>query len=73
MADMDLWTEDSKLSNFADDTQSIMIKNNEDDAIETTRHESRKIVDFFSCNNFVNNANKAALIYNSKGKEKNKC
>ena len=26
------------------------------------------MIDFFSSNNFVNNANKAALIYNSKGK-----
>ena len=68
MADMELWTKDSKISNFADDTQSIIIKDNKEDAIETTRVESRKILDFFSCNNFVNNANKAALIYNSKGK-----
>ena len=26
MADLDLWTADSKLSNFADDTQSVVIK-----------------------------------------------
>ena len=68
MADMDLWTKDSKISNFADDTQSIIIKDNVEDAIETTKVESRKMIDFFSSNNFVNNANKAALIYNSKGK-----
>ena len=68
MADMDLWTKDSKLSNFADDTQSIIIRDNKEDAIETTKVESRKIINFFSSNNFVNNANKAALIYNSKGK-----
>ena len=38
-------------------------------ASETTRVvESRKIIDFFSCINFVNNANNATLIYNSKGK-----
>ena len=69
MADMELWTEDSKLSNFADDTQSIIIKDNVEDAVETTKVESRKIIDFFSSNNFVNNVNKAALIYNSKGNE----
>ena len=62
---MELWTEDSKLSNFVDDTQSIIIK---EDALETTRFESRNINDLYSCNDFVNNANKAALIYNSKGK-----
>ena len=68
MADMELWTKDSKLSNFADDTQSIIIKDNKEDALETVRVESKKIIDFFASNNFVNNANKAALIYNSKGK-----
>ena len=39
MADMELWTEDSKLSNFADDMQSIIIKDNKEDALETTRFE----------------------------------
>ena len=68
MADMELWTKDSKLSNFADDTQSIIIKDNKKDALETVKVESKKIIDFFAANNFVNNANKAALIYNSKGK-----
>ena len=68
MADMDLWIKDSKISNFADDTQSIIIKNTKEEAIETTKVESKNIIDFFSSNNFVNNANKAALIYNSKGK-----
>ena len=68
MADMDLWTKDSKISNFADDTQSIIIRDTKEDAIETTKVESRKIIDSFSSDNFVNNANKAALIYNSKGK-----
>ena len=68
MADMELWTKDSKISNFADDTQSIIIKNSKEDALETTKVESKKIIDFFASNNFVNNANKAAIIYNSKGK-----
>ena len=68
MADMDLWAEDSKLSNFADDTQSIIIRNEKEDALESTKNESKNMIDFFSSNNFVNNANKAALIYNSGGK-----
>ena len=68
MADMDLWIKDSEISNFADDTQSIIIRNTKEEAIETTKVESKNIIDFFSSNNFVNNANKAALIYNSKGK-----
>ena len=68
LADMELWTKDSKISNFADDTQSIIIKNNKEDALETTKVESKKIIDFFPSNNFVNIANKAAIIYNSKGK-----
>ena len=56
MADMELWTKDSKLSNFADDRQSIIIRNNREDALETTKVESKKIIDFFASNNFVNNA-----------------
>jgi hypothetical protein len=44
MADMDLWSEDSKLSNFADDTQSIIIRDNKEDALEATRNESRNII-----------------------------
>ena len=68
LADMELWTKDSKISNFADDTQSIIIKNSKEDALETTKVESKKIIDFFPSNNFVNIANKAAIIYNSKGK-----
>ena len=56
MADMELWTKDSKLSNFADDTQSIIIKDNKEDALETVKVESKKIIDFFASNNFVNNA-----------------
>ena len=44
MADMDLWSEDSKLSNFADDTQSIIIRDSKEDALEATRNESRNII-----------------------------
>ena len=48
MTDMELWTKDSKLSNFADDRQSIIIRNNREDALETTKVESKKISDFFA-------------------------
>ena len=34
---MDLWTENSKLSNFADDTQSITISDNIEEALEITK------------------------------------
>ena len=52
MADMELWTKDSKISNFADDTQSIIIKDNKEDALETTKVESKKIIDFLFCKQF---------------------
>ena len=65
---MDLWTENSKLSNFADDTQSIIISGNIEEAIEITQKEANNIIEFFESNNLVNNADKAAILYNSKGK-----
>ena len=67
-ADMDLWTDQSILSNFADDTQSIVICNNKENLIETTLKETKSIIEYFGANNLVNNADKAAIIYNSKGK-----
>ena len=71
MADMDLWTEQSRLSNFADDTQSIIIADNQKEVLEITKKEANSIISFFESNNLVNNANKAAILYNSKGKGKN--
>ena len=68
MADLDLWIENSKLSNFADDTQTIVISDNIDKALEITSKEANSVIAFFGCNSLVNNANKAALLYNSKGK-----
>ena len=35
MADLNLWTEDSTLSNFADDTQSIIVSDNRKNLLET--------------------------------------
>ena len=66
MADLDLWTNDSKLSNFADDTQSVIIKPTEEELRSTTVQESRAVVGYFSANNLVNNKDKAALLYNNR-------
>ena len=68
MADMDLWIENSMLTNFADDTQSIIICDNKEDAIETTRIEVNSVLNFFNSNNLVNNPEKAAILCNTKGK-----
>ena len=68
MADLDLWTSDSKLSNFADDTQSVVMKDDKESLVETAKFESKAVVEHFSVKNLVNNADKAALLFNNKGK-----
>ena len=68
MADMDLWTENSLLSNVADDTQSIVIHKDKEHTIETSVREVNSVIEFFGSNNLVNNTEKAAVLYNSKGK-----
>ena len=68
MADLDLWTADSKLSNFADDTQSVVIKEDKESLMATAKLESQAVVEHFSVNNLVNNADKAALLFNNRGK-----
>ena len=68
MADLNLWTNKSKLSNFADDTQSIIIADNKEELENITKEESDTVLDFFSGINLINNADKACLLYNSKGK-----
>ena len=70
-ADLDLWIDKSTLSNFADDTQSCIIADTREELEEITRQESQAVLDFFSSINLVNNADKAALLYNSKGKAEN--
>ena len=67
MADMNLWTNESMLSNFADDTQSIVISDNKENAIKTTKKEANSEIEFFGANHLVNNPEKAALLYNSNG------
>ena len=68
MADLNLWINDSQLSNFADDTQSCIIKNTEEELRNTTIKESEAVVGYFSANNLVNNRDKAALLYNNRRK-----
>ena len=67
MADMDLWIDKCKLSNFADDTQSLIISDSVEEALEITTKEANKVINFFGSNNLVNNPEKAAVLYNSKG------
>ena len=68
MADLDLWTENSNLSNFADDTQSIIVSDDRKNLLETAAIEANSVISFFNSNGLVNNADKAAVLYNSKGK-----
>ena len=68
MADLDLWTDNSKLSNFADDTQSIIVSDDRKNLLETASSEANHVINFFKSNGLVNNADKAAVLYNGKGK-----
>ena len=68
MSDLDLYTTDSQLSNFADDTQSVVIADSVQEFREKAQQESENVLSHFSANNLVNNASKAALLYNEKGK-----
>ena len=73
MADLDLWTKESMITNFADNTQSVIIKDGKDEAIATAKKEANtnSVIKFFENNYFVNNSDKAAVLYNSavEGKE----
>ena len=53
MADMDLWIDNSKISNFADDTQSIVISDDLEKALEITTKEANNVIKFFECNSFA--------------------
>ena len=68
MADLNLWTENSVLSNFADDTQIIIVSDNRQNLLDTTTKEANNVLSFFRSNNLVNNSEKAADLYNCKGK-----
>ena len=72
MADLNLSVKKGQLTNFADDidTQLTTVEETEEKAKETTKEQADKIIEFFSNVQLKNNPDKAALIYNSKGKEK---
>ena len=65
MADLSLWTRNSHLSNFADDTQSIIIGDSREKVTQTVQEEAEAVTAFFKTINLVNNPEKAALVYNS--------
>ena len=67
-ADLDLWTENSTVSNFADNTQSIIVSDNRKNLLETASIEANSVIYFFNSNDLVNNADKAAVLYKWKGK-----
>ena len=67
MADLDLWINKSFLSNYADDTQTCVIADSPEELKEIVEEESRAVLKFFSGINLCNNADKAALLVNSKG------
>ena len=66
MADLDLWTDDCVISNFADDTQTLSVAENKEALVAMTTKEATNVINFFSANDLVNNADKGWLIYNSK-------
>ena len=71
MADLDSWAKNSMLSNFADDTQSIIISGSKVNLLEITTREANNVIRFFGSNNLVNNAEKAVVLHNSNGKGQN--
>ena len=70
MADLDLWTDQCSLSQYADDTQSLCIAEDRDKAVEMTRKEANNVIDFFTANDLKNNAKKSCVVYNSRGQGK---
>ena len=56
------------MTNYADDTQSCIISDTREKAIELAQSESNAVVSFFKGINLVNNPKKACVLYNSKGK-----
>ena len=47
---------------------SVVVKDEKVEADETAKKEANSVIDFFENNNFVNNSDKAAILYNSGGK-----
>ena len=61
-ADLDLWIGRSSLSNFADDTQSCIIADTQEELKKITEEESKAVLNFFNGINLVNNPDKAAEL-----------
>ena len=70
MSDLNLHTKGT-LSNYADDTQLTIFEETEEKTRKSASEEANAIIKFFEGVKLCNNADKAALIYNSKGKHKN--
>ena len=68
MADLDLWTKNSTLTNFADEMQSIIVSDNRKNLLRTASIEANSVIGFCNSNGLVINADKAVVLYNSKGK-----
>ena len=69
MSDLNLHTDKSSLTNYADDTQSCIISNTKEETMKIAQDESNSVVNFFKGVNLVNNPTKACILYNSKGRE----
>ena len=69
MSDLNLHTKGT-LSNYADDTQLTVFEETEEKTRKIASEEADSIIRFFQGVRLCNNADKAALIYNSKGKHK---
>ena len=52
---------------YTDDTQSIIVSDNRENLLETAAIEANSAINFFNSNGLVNNADKAAVLYNSNG------
>ena len=68
MADLNLHTDKGHLSNFADDTQLTAMEESEEKARQVAQEEAQSVISFFEGVKLCNNPDKAALIWNSKGK-----
>ena len=50
MADLDLYTEKSSLVSFADNTQSWVVADTEEECKRITKEEANKVINFFCAN-----------------------
>ena len=74
MADLDLHvSKDCKLIQFADDTQSLCVAEDLETVMEKIIQETNNVIKYFNMNDLVNNSDKAAILYNTKGKGEIQC